>query len=289
MKSILDIFNIFKKAQPSQANDIVIPYRRGITPQKTTIKKMDWTTLKPINTSTIVAVDFPDNKFYPNEYPKKIIVLHHTVSGPGIRGDIQHWLSLTDRIATCIIIDDKGVANQCFSSKYWAHHLGIKSSYLQAQGFTDWTTRNVELNRSSIAIEIDNWGGLVQGDGASKQFGLKSDGTPNMILTEAGKFYAAYGNKVDCVVQEYTEPFRGYKFYEKYSDAQIKTIGELLLLWHIKYGIPLDYHDDMWDISKRALGGEPGIWTHVNYRTDKSDCHPQPELIEMLKTLKSLV
>lgn len=289
MSSILDIFNIFKKAQPSTSNDIIIPYRKGVIPIKRNTSKMDWTTLKPINTSTIAAVDFPENKFYPNEYSKKQIVLHHTVSGPGVRGDINHWLSLTDRIATCIIIGSDGIANQCFSSKYWAHHLGVKSTYLQAQGYTDWTTRNVELNRSSIAIEIDNWGGLVLGDGKPQQFGLKSDGTPNMINTEVGKYYAAYGNAVTCEVQEYSQPFRGYKFYEKYSEAQIKTVGELLLLWHIKYAIPLDYHEDMWDISKNALSGKSGIWSHTSYRLDKSDIHPQNDLIDMLKTLKSLV
>jgi len=192
---------------------------------------------------------------------------------------------LADRIATCIIIDDKGIANQCFSSKYWAHHLGVKSTYLKANGFTDWTTRNVELNRGSIAIEIDNWGGLFLGDGSVKQFGLKADGTPNLIKTISGKFYAAYGNVVDCEVQEYPQGFRGNKYYEKYSEAQLKTVGELLLLWNIKYGIPLDYHPDMFDISQAALAGQRGVWSHTSFRTDKSDVHPQPELIEMLKAI----
>jgi len=43
---------------------------------------MDWTTLKPLNLSLIEAVDFPEEKYYPLEYQKKQIVLHHTVSGP---------------------------------------------------------------------------------------------------------------------------------------------------------------------------------------------------------------
>lgn len=246
---------------------------------------MNWTTLKPIDLSTIKAVDFPNEKYYPLEYPKKQIVLHHTVSGPGIRGDVEHWLSLADRIATCMIVGDDGIANQCFSSKYWAHHLGVKSTYLKAKGFSDWTTRNVELNRSSIAVEIDNWGGLVHGDGTAKQFGLKADGTPNMINTITGKIYASYGNIVDVNIEYYPQGFRGYNYYEKYCEAQIKTVGELLLLWKIKYGIPLDYHPEMFDISMDALGGKSGVWSHTSYREDKSDIHPQPELIEMLKSL----
>ena len=287
MTSILDIYNnIFRKPK---SNDI--PKNNILPPViiKNNVSKMDWTTLKPIDVSLVAPVDFPVDKYYPLEYPKTIIVLHHTVSGPGIRGDVEHWLSLTDRIATCIIVDDKGVANQCFSSKYWAHHIGVKSTFLKDQGFTDWSTRNVELNRSSIAIEIDNWGGLILGDGTTKQFGLNEDKTPHMVNTVVGKYYAAYGNAVTCDVQYYSTAFRGYNYYQKYNEAQIKTVGELLLLWNIKYGIPLDYKDAMWDINHNALAGESGVWTHVNYRTDKSDIHPQENMIEMLKTLKSLV
>ena len=246
---------------------------------------MDWNTLKPINISVIEAVDFPENKYYPMEYAKKQVVLHHTVSGPGVRGDLNHWLSLSDRIATCIIVDNDGTAFQCFSSKYWAHHIGMKSTFLKANGFADWTTRNVELNRGSIAVEIDNWGGLILGDGKKKQFGTKANGTPNLVTMLPGKYYTAYGNSVECEVQYYPQGFQGYNYYAKYSEAQLKTVCELLLLWHIKYGIPLNYNEDMWKVSKKALSGTPGVWTHVSFRTDKSDCHPQPELIEMLKSL----
>ena len=38
----------------------------------------------------------------------------------------------------------------------------------------------------------------------------------------------------------------------------------------------------MWDISENALSGQPGIFTHTSVRSDKTDCHPQPELVRML-------
>lgn len=250
---------------------------------------MDWTTLKPIDLSLIEAVDFPNDKYYPIDSRKTQITIHHTVSGPGVRGDINHWLSLSGRIATCIIIDNNGIAYQCFSSKFWAHHLGITSTYLKSQGYTDWTTRNVELNQGSIAVEIDNWGGLILGDGSTKQFGLKEDKTPNMVKTVSGKYYAAYGNVVDCEIQHYPNGYRGYNYYEKYNNLQLATLGSLLLLWHIKYQIPLDYHPTMFDISKDALSGKEGVWSHTSYREDKSDIHPQPELIDMLQSLKPAV
>ena len=46
----------------------------------------------------------------------------------------------------------------------------------------------------------------------------------------------------------------------------------------------MNYNDE-WNISKKALQGTPGIWYHVNFHKQKSDLHPQPEIIEMLKGL----
>jgi len=92
-------------------------------------------------------------------------------------------------------------------------------------------------------------------------------------------------NAVDSIV-EYPNGYKGYFAFEKYTDEQIESLRKLLLYWGDIYNIPLDYNDDMWSINVKALSGQSGIWTHVSYRVDKSDCHPQPELIQMLKSLK---
>jgi len=227
---------------------------------------MNWNELKPIELSKIKAIDFPDNQYYPIETTKKQLVLHHTVSGPGTAGDIQTWLSDAAHVATHFIIDRDGTPYQLFSSRYWAHHLGVTKDILTKYGFTDLQTRNVDLNQYSIGFEIDNWGFLKKGDD--------------------GKFRTVYGNVVNTEIQEYPNLFRGERYYEKYTDAQIQTIGELLLYFNLKFNIPMNYNEDMWDMSKNALSGKPGVYTHVSYRPDKSDCHPQPELVEMLKSLK---
>ena len=86
-------------------------------------------------------------------------------------------------------------------------------------------------------------------------------------------------------VQEYSDGFKDYYGYEKYTDAQIESVRQLLVYWNEKYGIPLEYHEDMFDLSQNALNGDAGVWSHVSYRADKSDCHPQKELIDMLKSL----
>lgn len=210
----------------------------------------------------IVKVDFPADQYVAEEKPKTQIVIHHTVSGPGAENDIAYWRSTTDRIGTCVIIDNKGVPFQCFSSKYYAYHLGLKESHFKAQGLP-----YLRLDPTTIGVEIDAYGGLTKKD---------------------GKWLTVYGNEIPVArVQEYTTPFMGFCAYERYTVEQIETLRQLLLYWADRYGIPLDYHEDMWDVSKDALSGVPGIYTHVSYRgSSKSDCHPQPELITMLKGLK---
>jgi hypothetical protein len=41
----------------------------------------------------------------------------------------------------------------------------------------------------------------------------------------------------------------------------------------------------VWDVTARALTGQPGVYTHNSVRYDKADIFPQPELIEMWKGL----
>ncbi|MDY0270629.1 N-acetylmuramoyl-L-alanine amidase [Trichloromonas sp.] len=249
---------------------------------KEIINESNWINLEPIKISKIKKVDFPTDQYYHIETSKNQITIHHTVSGEGVRGDINYWLSDSKRISTHFIIGHDGIPYQCYNSKYWGHHLSVKSTFLKNNGFDDYKSRNVLLNESSISIEIDSWGGLILGDGNSKKFGRKT------IITEKDKYYNAYGNIVDVPVIHYTEGFRGYYYYEKYTDEQIRTLGELLLFFGKRYNIPLDYNDNIWDVNMDALSGKSGVYSHSSYREDKSDCHPQPELVDMLKTLKSL-
>lgn len=211
----------------------------------------------------IIQEDFPENLYFKEQTPKRQIVLHHTVSGRGVEGDIRWWKQNPDRIATAIIIGWDGAIHQLFSSRYWAHHLGVRAN------------NNVALNKSSIGVELDAWGGLVKY--SRKWYPARWDGGKHVANT-----------KVRPVenVQIYSNGYRGFYGYEKYSDEQIESLRKLLVYWGDYYMIPLDYRETMWDISQQALNGEAGIWSHTSFRSDKSDVHPQPELIEMLKSLK---
>ena len=202
----------------------------------------------------IKTVDFPSDQYVRKETKKEQIVLHHTVSSVGVKGDINWWLKDKRRIATAIIIHHDGTPYQCFSTKYWAYHLGVKGGSF--------------LDMHSIGVEIDSAGGLKK--------------------RESGGWEDIYGRYIeDSRVVEYKKGFRGYYAFEKYTGEQIETLRQLLLFWNDRYGIPLDYNESMWDKSSIAIDGEPGIWAHVSFRSDKSDVHPQIELINMLRSLKT--
>ena len=215
-----------------------------------------------LDLSAINQVEFPREQYYQTIHPKKQIYLHHTVSGRGAGGDINWWKSTAAHVATCVIITHEGIIHQLFSSKFWAHHLGIKGSVFSKQGMRNFNTK---LNQQSVGIEIDNWGGLEK----------KDDG-----------WYTFSGKKLsDDRVQEYPDGFRGFKAFEKYTDAQVEATRQLLEYWGNHYGIDLKYKGEkIFDIDKGALEGEEGIWTHCSVRPDKSDIHPQPNMVEMLKT-----
>lgn len=229
-----------------------------------------------INIDNIVQKPLKSDQFFSETNVKKQVVIHHTVSGDGIDGDFSWWNNSADRIATSIIIGRDGTIYQCFKTSSWAHHLGIKTNFLKAKGFSDYKSRNIILNKQSIGIELDSWGGLVKhSDG--KFYPALTPTTPNLKAKPIdGKNVATYSNG-----------FRGYKYFEKYTNPQLVEMGKLLLYFGRIYSIPMNYNPDMFGVSLKALAGNPGIWSHVSYREDKSDCHPQPELIELLQAVQN--
>jgi len=227
----------------------------------------------------IVSVGFPPNQYYRKITNKKQIVLHHCVSGKGVTGDIDWWIQTPEKVAAHIIIDRWGTPFQTYSSRYFAHHLGVKQKTLRQEGFLDYRTRNLKLNKASIAIEIDSWGPLIK----------ENNFWYPVKWSKWSKKYVARINLKSIPkhkIEFYPNGFREFYAFEKYTNAQIETLKQLLLYWNKKYYIPLTYNEKMFEYNLDAIAGIPGIWSHVSYRRDKSDCHPQLELINMLKSLK---
>lgn len=214
----------------------------------------------------IKQVSFPANQYIAEEHPKKQIYLHHTAGNADGVKVFQDWESNAERIATCVTISGPGPTSadgqiiQGFSSKHWGFHLGLKESTFQKAGLPYQS-----LDKISIGIEICNWGQLTE---------------------KNGKFYT-YVNRELPASQVCTldKPFKGFKHFHNYTDAQIESVKQLLLLWKERYGIPLDYYEDIWDITPRALKAASGVFTHNSVRRDKVDVYPHPKLIQMLKSL----
>ena len=108
----------------------------------------------------------------------------------------------------------------------------------------------------------------------------------NNLVVKSNRLNTAIQNLSLVEIRTYTKGFKGFKAYESYTKEQLQALKEYICFLHEKYNIKLDYHENMWEVSRDALVGTWGIWTHVSYREDKSDCHPDPELITMLKSLK---
>jgi hypothetical protein len=154
--------------------------------------------------------------------------------------------------------------------------LGLKNKHFRSHNL-----RYKNLNKTSIGIELDAWGGLKYRDG-------NWYASPNKFGTGNKRFKS--GNKVKVIVPSYEviiykDNYRGYEGFQAYTNEQIDSAMQLLTYWNKRYKIPLNYNANMFEVNKEALSGKPGVWTHTSFRPDKSDCHPQLELITALKGL----
>jgi N-acetyl-anhydromuramyl-L-alanine amidase AmpD len=220
----------------------------------------------------ITTVPFEEKNYVNETTTKNQIYIHHTASSANPYGVIEWWKQTPERVATAFVIGGRSKSSkwkdgeilQCFGSGKWGWHLGLTAQHLKAGGPNHKSS--TDLNKLSIGIEICSWG----------------------QLTKTDKGFKSYAGEIvpDDEVVEFSTPYKGFKYYHKYSDAQIQNTGELLTYLCDKWSIPKDFKGmQMFDIDARCLQGESGIWTHTSCRPDKFDCFPQPELIQMLQTL----
>jgi N-acetyl-anhydromuramyl-L-alanine amidase AmpD len=217
----------------------------------------------------IEVVSFPLTQYIQEETYKFQIYLHHTAGNSDAAGVFQYWSTNQERVATHVAIAGKPGKNDTFTdgqivqgypSKYWAYHLGLREST-----FHKFNLPYKSLDRLAIGIEVCCWGQLAYKDG-------KHYNVANKVVAETD-------------VIELSTPFRGFKYFHNYTDAQIDSVEKLLRYWGSKYNIPLTYKEDIWDVCPRALSGASGVFTHNSVRYDKVDIYPHPKMIEMLKSL----
>lgn len=206
---------------------------------------------------------------------KNYIFLHHTAGWNNPYDTIESWENDTrGRIGTHYVIGGINVKNdnsehdgkivKCIPDEYFGWHLGSTSDH----GI------NFEMHKTSIGIEICNFGWLT----------LRN-----------GKYYAYTGQEIPKkYVCDLGFKFRGYQFWHKYTDEQISSLENLLMMLSKKHSIDLSKglaqrlvklsSNDAFEYSKDVVSGKVlGILSHTNVRKDKFDVFPQKELVDMLK------
>lgn len=199
------------------------------------------------------------------------IVLHHTAGGSA-GSTINYWLTNKERVATHFIIDRNGDIYQCIPlEKAWAYHLYISSPGNKIDRL--YKKLGSLYDKQSIGIEIASYG-------------------PCTVYE--GRYVNTYGQALpNNKIQRLDKPFKGFQYFEKYTPEQINSLEQLLVYLMAQFpkianNLSKDF-STMFDINQSALELKPGIYTHVNYRTDKSDCYNSPELIQMLNQLHTKV
>lgn len=228
----------------------------------------------------IEQYNLPENEYVKEATSKKVIVLHHTSGFSDPYKVIDTWANdQRGRVGSNYVIGGlpcgadvnnlslkqtkhDGKILQAVADRFWAYHLG--------------KVRSAKLHKTTLSIELCSAGALKQKD---------------------GKYYTWYDAEVhESQVCRLNTPYKGQRYFHKYSQAQLESLKALLLLLSEKHDIDLTKglidelvnirkNDSAFDYNQTTVNQEGGIITHGQVREDKMDLFPQPELIEMLKTL----
>lgn len=199
--------------------------------------------------------------YHKQAFQKNQIVLHHSAGWDTARQMFDIWKGdNAHHVATAIGITDDGEVIRGYDEAFWAVHIGAYDVGLP---------NFMELETKSIGVEICNWGALETRN--SEHFTWVGD-------------FGKRGRGVTLPNEKVIElNYKGYKFYEAYTDAEIESTRRWIMLNAIRFDIPLAYNEnDFWAVSKNACSGKAGLYTHNSYISWKSDVSPQPKLIAML-------
>lgn len=197
--------------------------------------------------------------YVPQIHPKTQIVWHTSAGWDNARQMFKIWqLDKRGKVATAVGVTDDGQLVRGFNEKYFAYHLGCKQRDFNLLGLPNIGTL---LERESIGIEVCGAGSL----------------------DENGKSWWGYEPPKDRVIEL---NYKGFKLFETVTDAECKTLKYWTLLNAMRWAIPLYYREfEMWNLSRDALTGVRGLYTHNSFRNDKNDISPQPNVIKTAKEL----
>ncbi|HAP60990.1 MAG TPA: hypothetical protein DCR93_16310, partial [Cytophagales bacterium] len=139
-----------------------------------------------------------------------------------------------------------------------------------------------DFDRDTVGIELINFGWVEKSGNKWKNYlGGSLDIEDSDVVT--------YGYASTDQRHKSKKGYRGKPYYLKYTQKQIASLKQLLVYLALENDVPLKNEKEaIFQLNRSALTKQPGIYTHSSVRIDKFDCHPQPELIEMLKEIDAL-
>jgi len=198
----------------------------------------------------VVRLTSVDTKgFYCEEKATKEKIALHGTAGV-LHGDLWALSQNNNHVSVSYVVARDGTIYQLFPDEYWSYHLGGNSSI-----------SNSYWSKHTVAIEVSNLLGLVES---------KID--PNLLFDTYLKPYCTKADK-----DFYTElpvPYRGYRYWAKFTDAQYDSLNSLLKNLGEKFKLPITHLP-----ADQAYNFFPGVvptslFMHTNCRKDKIDFSP---------------
>jgi len=180
-----------------------------------------------------------DESFFYKDTPAKERVVVHFTAGY-LKGDMAALTKKDNHVSTPFVVARDGTIYQLFASKFWSYHLGKG-----AQG------GNSPMSKSGVAIEMSNVAYLREKNG-----------------TLVDPYGAPYCSTADTdAYQALSTPYRGYTRFATFTDAQYKSLTNLLRYLTATYKIPAEFLPEAqrYDVYKDVASFK-GITTHVNYQ-----------------------
>ena len=225
----------------------------------------------------VTRLTLPSKEYVEEKTQKKMIMLHHSAGWDNVRGMFEDWANRPGRVATALGLNDEGQIFEAFDPWYWAYHIYIRSRGNKLPEhllyYKESASKAIYLEKITVGIEIANFGPLKYRNGVYYAW-------PNDYGTR-GKGVEIPEDKV----YDFGVPFRGHRFYERYTDSEVGALKVLLKELGAEFNIPMEINGDIFDVNQNFFEEKPGIYTHCSARTDKTDVVPQQHLVDMLNSL----
>jgi hypothetical protein len=205
---------------------------------------------------------FPKSAYFPPAERKSGIAIHHTV-GATARSTYDWWTRARTNggrprmVGTAYLIDHDGTVFEVFEPGAWAYQFGLR--WLPAS--------RIGFEQRFIGIELASEGPLLEVNGALYCFDRVSPRTKKR-REEAFDFGRLY---------------RGYRWFDRYENAQLEALGGLVNELCERFEIPRRFPDPPFDYYGDELIPFEGVIGHANVRRDKSDPAPMMTLWNTLQ------